>query len=608
MPNKQYTTFLQIDGRHPLRHAISDGYIDYAAFRRRGGKVFYFNFNLAREMGLIALQHPDQLNKELNRVLLDTFALQIINEYDLEHGRVINKNDRLSNHYMATRYLQIQHPNKKGATSGDGRGIWNGYFKSKNGVWDISSSGTGTTRLSPAVAIEKRYFKTGDTNVSYGNGRAELWDGFSAALMSEIFHGNGVATERTLLIIAYKDGSAIIVRAARNLLRPAHFFRYIKQANYPSLQGLVDYYIERQVANREWPMLRGREQRYHYFLQQVCHAFARSAALFESEYIFCWLDWDGDNILSDGGIIDYGSLRQFGLFHHEYRYDDVDRMSTTITEQKKKARYIVQTFAQIIDYLVTGNKAPLRSFSRDPLLAEFDRTFSQTKRKMLLYRIGIPVDIIDKVHGHESVTALCINFQREFEYFERAKSTAGPYEISDGVTWDAVFCMRDMLRELPRLVLAGKLPLAGRQFIEILKSNYANATDLQINTYRRRRIRRFQQAYISLLDLIARKAAIESRVLLLLVDERSSLINRYERITGDAMIHVGKKMIQRQKSLASDEWHRLMHSFIDSQILCPEYFSRQKRSIPSPQPHDLSRQSRIYQSLLKTVRDYREGL
>jgi transcriptional regulator with XRE-family HTH domain len=48
------------------------------------------------------------------------------------------------------------------------------------------------------------------------------------------------------------------------------------------------------------------------------------------------------------GIIDYGSVRQFGIRHDKYRYDDVERFSTNLNEQKNKARLIVQVFAQLV--------------------------------------------------------------------------------------------------------------------------------------------------------------------------------------------------------------------------------------------------------------------
>ena len=372
----QYRQFKKIDGRHPWREVSPDAYVDYAARTRHGGKVFYFNFELAKEMGLIGRRHPHRLNAGLAKAILDAFSLVIINEYDLEHRLHFPERDVRPHPYMATRYLQCQHPSKKGLTSGDGRSIWNGCFKSRGGVWDISSCGTGATRLSPATAIFKKYYRTGDESHSYACGQADLVDGVCAALMSDIFHKNGIATERTLAIIAYEDGTAINVRAHRNLLRPAHLFRLLKQNRLTELKAAVDYYIARQIANGEWPRTAKAQNPYRLFLKHVTEDFARAAAVFESEYVFCWLDWDGDNVLMNGAVLDYGSVRQFGLYHHEYRYDDVERMSTTITEQKNKAKYIVQTFAQIVDSVITRRKKPIR-----PLRLSFGEASNCTNTK-----------------------------------------------------------------------------------------------------------------------------------------------------------------------------------------------------------------------------------
>lgn len=239
----QYRQFYRIDGRHPWRDVASDAYVDYAARTRHGGKVFYFNFELAKEMGLIAKRHPNRLNAALSKAILDTFSLVIINEYDIEHRLQVPAKDLRRHKYMATRYLQCQHPSKQGLTSGDGRSIWNGYFKSKGGIWDVSSCGTGATRLSPAAAIFNKFYKTGDDTDSYACGQADLVDGVCAALMSDIFHKNSIPTERTLAIISYADGSSINVRAASNLLRPAHLFRMLKQNRLRDLRAAVDYYL-----------------------------------------------------------------------------------------------------------------------------------------------------------------------------------------------------------------------------------------------------------------------------------------------------------------------------------------------------------------------------
>ena len=375
----QYRHFYKIDGRHPWREVSQDAYVDYAARTRHGGRVFYFNFELAKEMGLIPKRHPHLLNAALSKAILDSFSLVIINEYDIEHRARFPKSDIRPRKYMATRYLQCQHPSKTGLTSGDGRSIWNGCFTGRGVTWDITSCGTGATCLSPAAAIYHRHFKTGDDTFSYAGGKADLGDSVCAALMSDIFHKNGIPTERTLAIISFADGSSINVRAQKNLLRPAHLFRMLKQNRLRDLKAAVDYCINRQVVNGEWPRPAPGRHKYRLFLRRITEDFARAAALFESEYIFCWLDWDGDNVLMNGAVLDYGSVRQFGLYHHEYRYDDVERMSTTITEQKSKARYIVQTFAQVVDCITTGRKRSLRGFAGHPALRLFTTNLAATR-------------------------------------------------------------------------------------------------------------------------------------------------------------------------------------------------------------------------------------
>ena len=82
-----YEKFNEVDGRHPWRSVSPDGYVDYQARYRPHGRVLYFNFPLAKEMGLIPPEHPATINKDLEQIILDTFSLQIINEYDLQQGK-----------------------------------------------------------------------------------------------------------------------------------------------------------------------------------------------------------------------------------------------------------------------------------------------------------------------------------------------------------------------------------------------------------------------------------------------------------------------------------------------------------------------------------------
>ena len=86
----------------------------------------------------------------------------------------------------------------------------------------------------------------------------------------------------------------------------------------------------------------------------IARAYGKLAAICEEEYIFNWLAWDGDNMLASGAILDYGSIRQFAAKHDKYRYDDVDRFSSTLTEQRYWVRELVKVFAQAAHFALQG--------------------------------------------------------------------------------------------------------------------------------------------------------------------------------------------------------------------------------------------------------------
>ena len=425
--------------------------------------------------------------------------------------------------------------------------------------------------------------------------------------MSEILHRNDIKTERTLALIDYGDGTSINVRAYQNLIRPAHFFAPLKQGDRQRLKATVDYYAERQIANGQWPTIQGK-RRYRYLLRRITEDFARAAAQFESEYIFCWLDWDGDNILSDAAIIDYGSLRQFGLYHHEYRYDDVERMSTTIREQKKNAKYIVQTCAQMVDFLVCGKKKNIKEFRDDPALKEFEEIFAKTKDKLTLYRIGYDERTLQALLTDRRAVKLLREFRTHMEYFERVKSARGSYEVSDGVTWDAVFCIRDLLRELPARLLSGVPTLTPREVMEILRSNYATEDDLRITPARKKHSALIQSRYMELIDRATLLTSRSRNTVLSQLVARSALINRYDRVTGDAIIHLADMLLEHRYRLSYTAFHRLFHDFVDEQVLRPEYASGHSRGKGPGIVSSHSRTRAVFETLSGIVRDFREGI
>ncbi len=598
-----YHRFKQINGIHPLQSEVPGSFVKYQARKRHGGKVAFFNFNLAREVGLLNLDHQDQINSDLEKEILNTFSLLIINEYDIINQTPIEKEDILPNLYMATRYLQLQHPGKKGRTSGDGRSIWNGSFTGTDGkIYDVSSCGTGATCLSPATHLEKRFFKSGDPTISYGCGYSEVDEGLGTLFFSEVLHKNNIATERVLAIIEFPGNIAINVRIHQNLIRPSHLFAHLKQGNHGILKSLVDYYINRQENNGVWKNIPKGEMKYEYFLKKQCEIFAQMAAKFEEEYIFCWLDWDGDNILMDGGIIDYGSIRQFGLFHHEYRFDDVSRFSTNIIEQKQKAKYIVQNFIQAVDFIKTGKKKSISFFNNHLELKEFERYFEDYKTKHFIYRLGL-----NKVQ-QRYVQLYCkkdiSEFQKVFSIFERSKSKRGPLKVADGINWSAIFCMRDVLRELPQLFLARNKFINDEEFIEIIRSSYATKNDLKLTPIRRAQIKKFQGLYMKLADSVAKGlGTIRCRVLLE-ISMRSSVINKYDRVTGDSITKLVGRLMNSRPKLNSSELYSLLDDFVEYQNLDPDTKLKEKRPVKITD----SKQLRPFKGLLRIVRDCREGI
>jgi hypothetical protein len=341
--------------------------------------------------------------------------------------------------------------------------------------------------------------------------------------------------------------------------------------------------------------------RYRYLAEETARCFARAAATFEAEYIFCWLDWDGDNILTDGGIIDYGSVRQFGLFHREYRFEDVDRMSTTIPEQRRKARYIAQNFAQIRDFLLTGKKAPLASFAADPVLELFDREFALERRRRLLANIGLPPRACRALLRSEPRELE--SFRRAHAYFERARSSRGPLPVADGVSWDAIFSTRDLLRELPERLRRSPEPLAPEEFLEIARSSYANTrADRAATAHRVRMAGQFQRSYLAVLGAAARALDMPLSALLAEVEWRSAVLNRRDRITGDSIDTAVKRLIVNRSALPATRMYRVIERFVAHQNARP-----QRRRAPQ-RTSARSRELRMLQRLLRVVEDLREGL
>lgn len=583
---RNYQSFDQLNGRHPWMETVPEGYVPYAVRELRTGNVAYFNFVLAKEMGLIPADHPSNLTPELKNKILSTFSLQIINEYDERNRRQFPPNTVKPHHYMASRYLQLQHPSRCGKTSGDGRGIWNGVVEYRGQQWDVSSRGTGVTRLAPGAVIAKGPLKTGGRKYGYGCGQAEMDELYAASIFAEIMHLQGFSTERVLCIIDLGRGVGIGVRAAPNLLRPAHLFSLLKQSRRQDLQSAFDYLIQRQVQNKKWKISSSGPRRYGEALALVCSSFANFAARLDVDYIFTWMAWDGDNVLADAGIIDYGSVRQFGIRHDRYRYDDVERFSTTLNEQKSKARLLVQVYAQMVDYIQTGRKAPLRKFDRHPILKQFDQQFRQQRAERILYRLGFNPAQRRSILAQKSLFS---KFDKIFSYFETAKVRGSVKRVADGVNHPALFDLKPALRELPEYFLKNNFRRAWmtpETFFRLIRSDFARGKDAKMRPIHIKAINDFQEIYKRMLMAAAGKTDI-SEVLRGIV-ERSQIINREDRLTGNALIQIVDEIIRSKKrGTADEEIQKIIDQLILNHTNFPEvevsaHFRKGPREIAIP--------------------------
>jgi len=590
-----YDSFDLVDGRHPWQQQMPEGYVGYPVRNLKHGKVAYFNFALAREMGLLPVSHPDELTPALAEKILETFNIQIINEYDQKNGY---KGPQKPYPYMATRYLQLQHANKQGKTSGDGRSVWNGTFRHRGTTWDLSSRGTGVTCLSPGSVEAGEFLKTGAAEFGYGCGLADTTELLGSAIMSEIFHLNGLGTERVLTVIDLGKGCGIGVRAAPNLIRPAHLFLYLKQGRLDSLKNACDYLISRQVENGEWKIDLRSPDRFSKMLREISQSFARFAAFLERNYIFAWLDWDGDNVLANAGIIDYGSIRQFGLRHDQYRYDDVQRFSTNLNEQRGKARQTVQVFAQLVTYLETGKRRAVEDFENHAAVREFDREFDSEVRRIFLKQVGFDDTQIEAMLLKRAEVE---KLYSSFLVLEKTKTQAPLKKVADGVNRPAVFNMRTVLRELPGLVrVDGQwITPSAQTVLELMHTSYAKKVDKRLRGKLRERIETFTKAYVNAMKLVVSREGAMKAVAARAADE-----NRAGRITGNgAEFVVEAVMNARRRGLSFAEIQKGVELFVLSQS--PTKVRSSRRS----QPADLaSPAGRLFQELAAIAQDWEEDI
>jgi hypothetical protein len=334
------------------------------------------------------------------------------------------------------------------------------------------------------------------------------------------------------------------------------------------VKASLDYFIQRQESNGFWKLSTTDERaRYRKTLRYIARSYGKLAAVLEEEYIFNWLAWDGDNMLASGAILDYGSIRQFAAKHDKYRYDDVDRFSSSLTEQRFWARESVKVFAQAARFIMTGRKLNLRRFKNARCLGDFDRSFDRERDRRLLWRLGFAPAQIARLlkRGRGQIRDL----RQALAFFEDQKVARGIEKLDDGITHNPVFLIRTLLRKLPEYYVEacrsqrGALMPAGL-LCKMMAASYASRRDLRMTPARADRAEHFQRCYQRLLA----KAGPYEQVLRA-VRQRSAVINHERRMTGDAMIYIVEELMGAKDKVTRDELQSVMDTFIASQVLVP---------------------------------------
>lgn len=608
----EYSAFDVIDGSHPYKILGEDFFVEYPVFNLKKGKVVYFNYDLARDMGLISKDHKQKMTGALENKILDTFSIQIINEYDVLSKKRVPNHLIKPNKYMATRYLQLQHKNKKGKTSGDGRSIWNGQVKHGKKIWDVSSRGTGVTRLSPGSAESDKPLKTGNTDTGYGCGQAEIDELVSCAIMSEVVHNMGIYTERVLTVIDLGNGLGIGVRAAENLFRPAHAFLFLKQNRWEPLKQVIDFFISNKKnipatkeTNSATPISSyiTLHDKYDLFLTDFCDRFASFAAQLEEHYLFVWLDWDGDNVLMDAGIIDYGSVRHFGSCHNQYRYDDVERFSTNLLEQKTKAKSIVMTMIQAVDYVKTKSKKNLETFKRHPLMARFEKQFNQKQLYYFAQKIGLTDVAFAQATAQPETHRALIKLFRSCRHWENLKTQPSFSKVADGINKNPLCNMRNFYREYPAFKESN--PTTKLSLDEFISMTWTQSSPKKSTAIFYKNTARFEDLirnYDRLINFLSKNS--NSNIISVLA-KNAARWNPSNFLTGNSLIHNVDSILEHYKTFNREDVVQLN---IEKIIL---YVSGETAALRKKSLHEVSAykdkvNQKLWDQILMNLHEFRD--
>lgn len=164
--------------------------------------------------------------------------------------------------------------------------------------------------------------------------------------------------------------------------------------------------------------------------------------------------------------------------------------------------------------------------------------------------------------------------------------------------------MRDLLRELPRLLVENKGELVPSDILfNIILSTQASKTDATMTKKQHDGLQDLQKLYLELVEKVRGRRATAR--FLQDIASRSAIINKADRITGNAVtVVVDEIMKETAKGLSVSNIQMVMETFIHSQILVPERYADVQLSLQKVPPRSRS----IMKNLLRIVSENREDI
>jgi hypothetical protein len=175
-------------------------------------------------------------------------------------------------------------------------------------------------------------------------------------------------------------------------------------------------------------------------------------------------------------------------------------------------------------------------------------------------------------------------------------------KLSDGVTHNPVFLIRNLLRRLPAYYVSecasqfGAL-MPAEEFCRTMAASYASRRDMRMTPTRAARSKNFQQCYQRLIA-----AAGDYKQMLQSIVERSAVVNHPHRMTGNAMILVVDEVMNFKDKLNRNELQSAMDAFIESQVLIPGRW----KPIPPEQLEGTSLRARLLRAFQSNLDDCKE--